>query len=623
MKNSVLICNLSGAYEEQGLVESLGSEAISLNLRDIGGTVCYCDSEAAREIEARLPAVLPKVRFIDSGDYHYMTYLLAMREKEPFSLLLLDNHPDNQEPEFGGVLSCGGWVKTLQERCPMLEEVLTIGPERREYPEGWAAGKRVYVSLDKDIMNKEYARTDWSQGEFTFDEVEEIIKKVVREIPGTSPRMTTEKISPRMTEGLLKIPDQVRNDEGEGRNGIVAIDICGEISEAKGATGEDLRINRLTNIKLLELMSEIVTTELQRTCLYGEHVALGAKISPFAGFEMPIQYAGIVQEHMAVRERVGMFDVSHMGEVFVEGPEAEKFVNWIFTNEIRGFEPGKVLYGMMLYPNGGTVDDLLVYREFQPDHFLLVINAANIDKDVAWIQEQAKGFNCTVRNESPEWGQIAVQGPEAEKTVIEVLGMKEAADLAFYTFCDLEYKGKRLILSRTGYTGEDGFEIYTTLENTVELWRRLLAAGVEPCGLGCRDTLRFEAGLPLYGDELSPEISPVMAGLGMFCKYEKDFIGKEALLDQKAGNLTQKLVGIEIEDKAIPRAGYPVELEDETPVGVVTTGYHSISLDKSICFALVNKEYAALDTPLWIRIRKKVFPGKVVKKRFYQTNYKK
>ncbi|MBQ7273650.1 MAG: glycine cleavage system aminomethyltransferase GcvT [Bacteroidales bacterium] len=360
-----------------------------------------------------------------------------------------------------------------------------------------------------------------------------------------------------------------------------------------------------------------------KTCLYDSHVALGAKMSPFAGFIMPIQYAGIVQEHLAVRQHVGMFDVSHMGEIFVEGPDAEAFVNHIFTNEIRGFEPGKVLYGMMCYENGGTVDDLLVYREFEKDHFLLVVNAANIDKDFAWIKEQVKGFNCTVRNESPVWGQIAVQGPEAEKTVIDVLGYKEAADLGFYTFCDVEYKGKRLILSRTGYTGEDGFELYTTIENTVEIWDRLLKAGVQPCGLGCRDTLRFEAGLPLYGDELSPEISPVMAGLGMFCKYEKDFIGKEALLDQKAGNLEKKLVGIEIFDKAIPRAGYPVELEDGTEVGVVTTGYHSISLDKSICFALVDKEVSALDTPLSVRIRKKVFPGKVIKKRFYQTNYKK
>ncbi len=360
-----------------------------------------------------------------------------------------------------------------------------------------------------------------------------------------------------------------------------------------------------------------------KTCLYDSHVALGAKMSPFAGFIMPIQYAGIVQEHLAVRQHVGMFDVSHMGEIFVEGPDAEAFVNHIFTNEIRGFEPGKVLYGMMCYENGGTVDDLLVYREFEKDHFLLVVNAANIDKDFDWIKEQVKGFNCTVRNESPVWGQIAVQGPEAEKTVMDVLGYKEAASLGFYTFCDVEYKGKRLILSRTGYTGEDGFELYTTIENTIEIWDRLLKAGVQPCGLGCRDTLRFEAGLPLYGDELSPEISPVMAGLGMFCKYEKDFIGKEALLDQKAGNLEKKLVGIEIFDKAIPRAGYPVELEDGTEVGVVTTGYHSISLDKSICFALVRKDVSALDTPLSVRIRKKVFPGKVIKKRFYQTNYKK
>ena len=360
-----------------------------------------------------------------------------------------------------------------------------------------------------------------------------------------------------------------------------------------------------------------------KTCLYDAHMALGAKMSPFAGYIMPIQYSSITIEHNAVRQHVGMFDVSHMGEIFVKGPQAEEFINHIFTNDIRGYEPGKVLYGMMCYPDGGTVDDLLVYREFLADHLLLVVNAANIDKDFAWIQEQAKGYDCRLDNASPRIGQIAVQGPEAEKTIMDVLGYKEAAALSFYTFCDVEYNGERLILSRTGYTGEDGFELYTTCENIVEIWDKLLKAGVQPCGLGCRDTLRFEAGLPLYGDELSPEISPVMAGLGMFCKYEKDFIGKEALLDQKAGNLSRKLVGIEIEDKAIPRAGYPVETPEGEEVGVVTTGYHSISLDKSICFALVNKDLAALDTPLCIRIRKKVFPGKVVKKRFYQTNYKK
>ena len=242
--------------------------------------------------------------------------------------------------------------------------------------------------------------------------------------------------------------------------------------------------------------------ELQKTCLYDRHVALQAKMSPFAGFMMPIQYDSITVEHNAVRQKVGVFDVSHMGEVFVEGPEAEKFVNWIFTNEIRGFEPGKVLYGMMCYPDGGVVDDLLVYREFAPEHFLLVVNAANIDKDFAWIEEHAKGFDCKVRNESPVWGQIAVQGPESEKVLADVLGLPEAANLGFYTFYDTEYKGKRMIVSRTGYTGEDGFELYTSVDGTVELWDRLIAAGVQPCGLGCRDTLRFEAGLPLYGDEL-------------------------------------------------------------------------------------------------------------------------
>jgi aminomethyltransferase len=364
--------------------------------------------------------------------------------------------------------------------------------------------------------------------------------------------------------------------------------------------------------------------QLKKTCLYDSHVALGAKMSPFAGFMMPIQYSTITEEHLAVRNHVGMFDVSHMGEIFVEGPDAEKFVDHIFTNEIKGYEAGKVLYGMMLYPDGGVVDDLLVYREFKPDHFLLVVNAANIDKDYAWIMDHVEGFNVKVDNQSAKWGQVAVQGPESEKTVVEVLGIKNAPELTFYTYFESTWKGERMIVSRTGYTGEDGFEVYTSIKGTQEIWKMLLDAGVTPCGLGCRDTLRFEAGLPLYGDELSAEISPIMAGLGMFCKLEKEeFIGKEALADQKANGVARKLVGIEIEDKAIPRATYPVELEDGTEVGVVTTGYHSISLDKSICFALVAKDYSALGTKLFIRIRKKVFPGIVVKKRFYQTNYKK
>ena len=363
---------------------------------------------------------------------------------------------------------------------------------------------------------------------------------------------------------------------------------------------------------------------LKKTCLYDSHVALGAKMSPFAGFMMPIQYSSITEEHNAVRHAVGMFDVSHMGEIFVSGPDAEKFVNHIFTNEIRGFEPGKVLYGMMLHPDGGVVDDLLVYREFEPDHFLLVVNAANIDKDYEWILAQTEGYDVKVVNDSDNWGQIAVQGPGAEKVVTEVLGLAEAAELAFYTYYEAQWNGHRMVVSRTGYTGEDGFELYTTCEDIKEIWKKLLDNGVAPCGLGCRDTLRFEAGLPLYGDELSDTITPIEAGLGMFCKLDKEeFIGKDVVAKQKAEGTERKLVGIELEDKAIPRATYPVETEDGTQVGVVTTGYHSISLEKSICFAMVQTAYSKLDMPLWIRIRKKVFPGKVIKKRFYQTNYKK
>ena len=364
--------------------------------------------------------------------------------------------------------------------------------------------------------------------------------------------------------------------------------------------------------------------QLKKTCLHDRHVELGAKMSPFAGFDMPIQYSGIIDEHKAVREHVGMFDVSHMGEVFVSGKDAERFVNHIFTNDVRGMADGKVLYGMMLYPDGGTVDDLLVYKEYAPEHYLLVINAANIDKDFAWMQENAAGYDVVLENASEAWGQIAVQGPEAEKAVVEVLGFAEAAGLGFYEFKDECVDGRRVILSRTGYTGEDGFEVYASPELTVKFWDRLLAAGVKPCALGCRDTLRFEAGLPLYGDELSAEISPVMAGLGMFCKLDKEeFIGKEALLAQKAEGVKSRIIGIELSDNAVPRAGYPVETAEGVQVGVVTTGYHSISLDKSICFALVDSAYAALGTELMIRIRKRTFPGVVVKKRFYQTKYKK
>lgn len=361
--------------------------------------------------------------------------------------------------------------------------------------------------------------------------------------------------------------------------------------------------------------------EIKTTCLHDRHVKLGALMSPFAGYDMPIQYKGITEEHNAVRHEVGVFDVSHMGEVRVKGPEAEKYVNHIFVNDVTGAPDGQIFYGMMCYDNGGTVDDLLVYKVSDTE-FFLVINAANIDKDVAWIKEHADGFDVTVEDESPIYGEVAVQGPKAEEAVEKLLGLS-ISDLKFYTFKTIETEGEIIIVSRTGYTGEDGFEIYGSHAYTQRVWDKLMAGGVEPCGLGCRDTLRFEVGLPLYGDELSADITPLEASLSMFVKLDKpEFIGKEALAAQKAEGVKRRIVGLELDGNAIPRHGYPVEVDGQV-VGEVTTGYRSISTGKSVAMAMIQKSYDKLGTRVEVRIRKKTFPATVVKKRFYDKNYKK
>ncbi len=365
------------------------------------------------------------------------------------------------------------------------------------------------------------------------------------------------------------------------------------------------------------------------TCLHDKHLKLGATMVEFGGFDMPLlyQYSGIAPEHMAVREHAGLFDVSHMGEVTVKGKDAERYVQHIFTNDVAGAPVGKIYYGMMCYENGGTVDDLLVYKLGEND-FFLVINAANIDKDWAWMQQHAEGFDIDLQNRSDYYGQIAVQGPEAEDVMERVLGLA-CKELVFYTCKTILPPHSTLnlppvIISRTGYTGEDGFEVYGSHDFIRECWDKLIDAGVQPCGLGCRDTLRFEVGLPLYGDELSEDITPVMAGLTMFVKLDKEeFIGKEALAKQKAEGPAKKLVGIELVDKAIPRHGYTVLNMAGDPIGEVTTGYHTLTSDKSVCMALVDAAYAKLDTEVQIQIRKKVFPGKVVKKQFYSKSYKK
>lgn len=360
----------------------------------------------------------------------------------------------------------------------------------------------------------------------------------------------------------------------------------------------------------------------KRTCLYEKHVALGAKMVPFGGFEMPIQYTDIADEHNAVRQACGVFDVSHMGEVLVEGPDAERYVQHIFTNDVAGAPIGKIYYGMMLHPHGGTVDDLLVYKMAE-QKFFLVINAANIDKDYAWMLAQKDGMDVAVINQSEQYGQLAVQGPQAEALTEKLLGL-ECAELAFYTFKTIDVDGETLIVSRTGYTGEDGFEIYGSHAYIQKSWDVLVNSGeVKPCGLGCRDTLRFEVGLPLYGDELTDELSPIEAGLGMFVKVEKEeFIGKEAVAKQKAEGVSRKIVGIELTGRAIPRHGYDVEAEGKV-IGTVTTGYNSISTGKSVCMALIDIAYAKLGTPVQVRIHRKLQDGVVTKKRFYEKNYKK
>lgn len=345
---------------------------------------------------------------------------------------------------------------------------------------------------------------------------------------------------------------------------------------------------------------------------------------PFGGFDMPIEYdgAGIVAEHNAVRNAVGVFDVSHMGEVLVTGREAQAFVNHIFTNDVRPISDGTILYGMMLNGRGGVVDDLLVYRRHENEYFL-VINASNIDKDVAWMKQAATDFDVKVENLSDSYGELAIQGPKAEETVENILGIP-CKDLTFYTFKDIKVEGEDVVVSRTGYTGEDGFEVYATPELTVKLWDKLMKAGVQPCGLGCRDTLRFEAGLPLYGDELADDVTPVEASLSMFCKLDKpDFIGKDVVARQKEEGAARKTVGLEINAPAIARHGYEVLDENDNVIGTITTGYRSITLDKNIAMVIIDSKYAKLGTEVKVRVRRKTFPAVVVKKRFYTPNYKK
>lgn len=366
--------------------------------------------------------------------------------------------------------------------------------------------------------------------------------------------------------------------------------------------------------------------ELKKTCLHDLHLALGATMSPFAGYDMPIEYEGfgIEAEHNAVRNACGVFDVSHMGEIGIYGNDAEYFVNRVFTNDVTAAPIGQCFYGMMLNEDGGVVDDLLVYKR-DHNHFLFVVNAANIEKDERWVLRQAEGYDLSVELLSGEMAEIAVQGPKAEELLCSLLEKPEPVrSLAFYTFCESTRDNNLVVISRTGYTGEDGFEVYSSEPYVRALWQKLLDKGAVPCGLGCRDTLRFEVGLPLYGNELADDITPLEAGLGMFVKLEKpDLIGGEALRRQKEEGPKRKLVGLLIHDRAIARHGCDVLNAEGEVIGHVTTGYRSISTGDSVAMALIDARYAARDTELQVQVRRKRFPATVVPKKFFKKNYKK
>lgn len=357
---------------------------------------------------------------------------------------------------------------------------------------------------------------------------------------------------------------------------------------------------------------------MKHTPLHNRHIKLSAKMIEYAGFEMPLSYTDISQEHIAVRTNMGVFDVSHMGEFLITGPDALKFVNYLVTNQIFD-DTSKVTYTLFCQEDGNVVDDLLVYV-IKSDKVLLVVNAGNIDKDFNWVFSKMDGFDVKVENKSDDMGQIAFQGPNAINH-IEHLMKVSVVDMKFMTYQVVPYMDGHVILSRTGYTGEDGFEIYGAPAYIVDLWDQIIEMGATPCGLGARDTLRFEANLPLYGHEISETINPIEAGLNFAVKLEKDFIGKDALVAYKE-NPKRKIVGLELKQKAIPRHGYPVFYQDQE-IGLITTGYLLPDSDIPIACALIDIAYAKMGTELLVQIRKNKIPAVVRNRKFYTKNYNK
>ncbi|ASK63213.1 glycine cleavage system protein T [Virgibacillus phasianinus] len=366
-------------------------------------------------------------------------------------------------------------------------------------------------------------------------------------------------------------------------------------------------------------------SELKRTPLYPVYQESGAKTVDFGGWDLPVQFSGIKHEHEVTRTKAGLFDVSHMGEITVEGAQSLDFLQRVLTNDISKLTPNRAQYTIMCYENGGTVDDLIVYM-LDENRYLLVVNAANTEKDFEWLQTQNQDA-VTITNVSKDYVQLALQGPKAE-AILQSVTKANLSEIKFFRFENPVYFTNidaGAIVSRTGYTGEDGFEIYIDAKCGVDLWNLLLEAGkeegIEPIGLGARDTLRFEANLALYGQELSKDITPIEAGLGFAVKVNKeaDFIGKSALKEQVENGADRKLVGIEMIDKGIPRHDYIV-FKGENEIGFVTSGTQSPTLNKNVGLVLINSHFAKEGTEIMVQVRKRKLKAKVVKTPFYKRS---
>lgn len=362
-----------------------------------------------------------------------------------------------------------------------------------------------------------------------------------------------------------------------------------------------------------------MTDSLRRTPLHAEHLAHGGKLVPFAGYEMPVHYStGITAEHHAVRRAAGLFDVSHMGELEVRGERARDFVQAVTTNDIDRIEVGQAQYSTLLAENGTMLDDLLIYRFL--DHYLLVVNASNRARDLEWILRFAGRFGVEVRDRSDEVALLAVQGPHAAEIVAAITDAK-LAEIGYYHFVEGNVDGRPAIISRTGYTGEDGFELYLANEDAAPVWRKLLEIGTPlgliPAGLGSRDSLRLEMGYALYGNDLDESRTPLEAGLGWVVKLDKgDFVGREALVRQKEGGVAEKLVGFRLLERGFPRHGYPVQIDGE-PAGTVTSGVLSPSTGEGVGMAYLPAGSAKPGTRIEVVIRGQPIPAEVVRPPFY------